>query len=85
MARTVTTFFNMKENYSSGMRRAATATSKFQRQVTAAARVLVIGGELNPAIAVSLSKGLKVYSAKIPGTDSCLFFPVRLNSSSKPS
>ena len=40
MARTVTTFFNMKENYSSGMRRAARATSQFQRQVTAAARVL---------------------------------------------
>lgn len=40
MARTVTTFFNMKENYSSGMRRASTATSQFQRKVTAAARVL---------------------------------------------
>ena len=40
MARTVTTFFNMKENYSGGMRRAARATSQFQRQVTAAARVL---------------------------------------------
>lgn len=40
MARTVTTFFNMKENYSGGMRRAARATSEFQRKVTAAARVL---------------------------------------------
>ena len=40
MARTVTTFFNMKENYSGGMRRAAAATSRFQHQVTAAARVL---------------------------------------------
>lgn len=40
MARTVTTFFNMKENYSGGMRRAARATSEFQSKVTAAARVL---------------------------------------------